>query len=44
MKGENTGAGAEAKRQEDTSPKINLRNTSLMSIMTKNIQIKEESD
>jgi hypothetical protein len=46
MKEESTGAGAEAKRQEDMNPKTNpLRNTSLRSIMTKNILlIKEESD
>lgn len=46
MKEENTGAGAEAKRQEDMNPKINPpRNTSLRNIMTKNILlIKEESD
>lgn len=46
MKEENTGAGAEAKRQEDMNPKISpLRNTSLRNIMTKNIlPIKEESD
>lgn len=45
MKEENTGAGAEAKRQEDMNPKINpLRNISLRNIMTKNILlIKEES-
>jgi hypothetical protein len=46
MQEESTGAGAEAKRQEDMNPKTNpLRNTSLRSIMTKNIPlIKEESD
>lgn len=45
-KEENTGAGAEAKRQEDMNPKINLlRDTSLKNITTKNILlIKEESD
>lgn len=41
-----TGAGAEAKREEDMSPKISpLRDTSLRSTMTKNILLtKEESD
>lgn len=46
MTEENTGAGAEAKRQEDMNPKINpLRDTSLRSTMTKNILLtREESD
>lgn len=46
MKEENTGAGAEAKRQEDMNPKISpLRDISLRSTMTKNILLtKEESD
>lgn len=41
-----TGAGAEAKREEDMNPKISpLRDTSLRSTMTKNILLtKEESD
>lgn len=46
MMEESTGAGAEAKRQEDMNPKISpLRDTSLRSTMTKNILLtKEESD
>lgn len=46
IKEENTGAGTEAKRQEDMNPKKNpLRNTNLRNIMTKNIPlIKKESN
>lgn len=46
MKEENTEVAAEAKRQEDMNPKINLlRNTSLRNITTKTILlIKEEND
>lgn len=42
-KEENTEAGAEAKRQEDTSPKKSpLRNTNLMTTMTKNTLLTRE--